>query len=265
MSAKGFVGAALASALELGVASPDDIIKHVTPDLLAAHLPRSLWARLFTACLGAARVDATLIVDTVGIPNLCEHVPLGVLWACLAELSTRALGGAVAAAPKHAMTGPGSKPLEIATPPPAQEPARSTPPPAPALGPSIPGFAAGSGSGSDDLVDERPTPSAPSRGRTPTSQRFRSSATGLGRGGSAAPAAPIVAAASAAQRRPQATATAADGSPLPGQRRVQTETQHFDAETDVGAEAGGDDWKSTLAVDDEQLVDWTAADDPARR
>lgn len=269
MSAKGFVGAALGSALELGVATPEDIIKHATPELLATHLPRSLWARLFTACLGAGRVEPALLVDTVGITNLCEHVPLEVLWVCLAEITTRALAGAgaTAAAPRRAMTGTSSRPLEIATPPPAHAP---TPPPpagspAPALGPSIPGIVATSGSDGEHPGEERSPPASLGRGRTPTSQRFRSSGTGIGRGGSTAPAAPIVATAPPAQRRPQATAAAPesvpDESPVVPPRRVQTETQHFDIETDVGA----DDWKSTLAVDEEQLVDWTSSDDSGRR
>ena len=50
---KAFFVAALSSALDLGIAVPDDVIRHVTPEILASYLPKPLWARLLTACLGA--------------------------------------------------------------------------------------------------------------------------------------------------------------------------------------------------------------------
>ena len=92
MNLKGFFVDALASALDLGIGRPEDIIKHVTPDVLATHLPRPLWARLLTACLGAPKVGATLIVETIGIPNLCEHVPSAIIWGCIADIAHRSLG-----------------------------------------------------------------------------------------------------------------------------------------------------------------------------
>ena len=49
MNLKSFLDTALSQALELGMGSPDDVIRHVTPELLATHLPRPLWARLLTA------------------------------------------------------------------------------------------------------------------------------------------------------------------------------------------------------------------------
>jgi hypothetical protein len=95
------------------------------------------------------------------------------------------------------------------------------------------------------------------------SQRFRQSNTGIGRLGSATSA-----------RRPQAQATPSSSSsssspasetPLererggaaPRAKRGQTEAD-FDLETFVG---GKDDWKNALAVEDEQLVEWSASDE----
>src|SRR5690242_9742888 len=83
---------ALSGALDGGLATPDDVLKHVTPDVLAAHLPRALWAKLLRACLDAPRVDAALIVKTLGIPDLCAAVPGTVLWSIVADVATRALG-----------------------------------------------------------------------------------------------------------------------------------------------------------------------------
>ncbi|HEX7839790.1 MAG TPA: hypothetical protein VF469_20080, partial [Kofleriaceae bacterium] len=99
MNLKAFFVAALSSALDLGIATPDDVLRHVTPDVLAIHLPRPLWARLLTACVGAPHVDALLVVETIGVPNLCEHIPAPVIWSCIEELAHRALGGVVVAAP----------------------------------------------------------------------------------------------------------------------------------------------------------------------
>jgi hypothetical protein len=50
-----------------------------------------------------------------------------------------------------------------------------------------------------------------------------------------------------------------DRSAPPRAKRGQTESD-FDLETYVG---GKDDWKNALAVEDEQLVDWSAADETA--
>ena len=85
--------------------------------------------------------------------------------------------------------------------------------------------------------------------RQPTQQRFRQSGTGSGIG-------------RLASRRPQAAMQ-------PLARRGQTEAE--DAEADSGT-GKGEDWRNTLAVEDEQLVDWqsseetlTVADDEPKR
>lgn len=257
MNIKAFFVASLSSALDLGIAVPDDVLRHVTPDVLAAHLPRPLWARLLTACVGAPRVDAQLVVETIGVPNLCEHVPAPIIWACLEELALRALGGVVIAAPGPAaaassrpnFSATASRPIPLPTPPPPAE-TRPTPPPMPAaVGPIIPAPAPGDGDGE-------------ARSRLAPSQRFRQSSTGIGR------------LAANNTRRPQApapvppppepaidpaagVASRAAGAP-PRVKRGQTESDYIDSETFVG---GKDDWKNALAVEDEQLVDWSASDE----
>ena len=271
MNLKAFFVAALQSALDLGVATPDDVLKHVTPDVLAQHLPRPLWARLFTACLGAPRVDAQLVIETIGVPNLCEHVPAPLIWACLAEIGNRSLGretedAPILLRPKSATTPPPppqtpgrNKPLTAPPPDVIARPGTLTP--APKVGPAIPPPSVtpvGTGTQSlQDIVaeleaeasrDDRPSTSPPSRVRQPTQQRFRQSNTGTGGIGRLA------------SRRPQAAMA-------PTARRGQTESE--DAEADSGK---GEDWRNTLAVEDEQLVDWqsseetlTVADDEPKR
>ena len=78
---RAFFATTLARALELGVATPDDLLVHATPDVLSLHLPRGEWQKLLAACLAAPRTDARLVVETITVPVLCEHVPLPILWA----------------------------------------------------------------------------------------------------------------------------------------------------------------------------------------
>jgi len=100
---------AIGGALEHGLAVPDDVLKHVTPDVLAAHLPRSLWAKLLGACLAAPRVDSRLVVDTIGIVDLCANVPGGILWNIVQDVAMRALGRGLVSAPPPALAGDGAR------------------------------------------------------------------------------------------------------------------------------------------------------------
>jgi hypothetical protein len=254
LNIKAFFVDALTSALETGIGTPDDIVRHVTPEVLAKHLPRPLWARLFTACLGAPRVDATLVVETIGVPNFCEHLPAPIIWACLAEIGARSLGKVpditVAPAPLP-NTASGGVRSSVLAPPPDERPT-----PAPsivatpvAIGPSIPAPTptAAADQPLADLITELEQDgggeprAATLRPRSPTAGRFRQSNTGLQRLGTS--------------RRPQAVATPAptpSASPRP--RREPTE-----AEPDVVTN-GGDKDRGDISVDDSQLVDWQATD-----
>lgn len=269
---KAFFVASLQSALDLAIATPDDILKHVTPDVLSTYLPRPLWARLFTACLGAPKVDAQLVVETIGVPNLCEHVPAPLIWACLSEIGNRSLGRKVDDAPIVLA------PRSLASPPPPPQPSSHgqpltapppdviTPPaspfaPPPKLGPSIPApSATPAGTGTTSLADivaeleaegtrdDRPSSSSPSRVRTPTQQRFRQSQTGIGR-----------LAQQSGARRPQAAAQpATPATPARSPRRGETEVEEAEVETSVNR---GDDWRNAIAVEEEQLVDWQASEE----
>jgi hypothetical protein len=257
---KGFFVTALSSALELGLATSEDVLHHVTPDVLATHLPRPLWARLITACVGASRVDATLVVETIGVPNLCEHVPLTILWTCISEIGTRALSGT--ASPRVVVS------LSPPPPPTASSPALAPPPPA-TVGPNIPAPATGPGGEPHAALvaeleaDDRANPGAPIRARpSPTRPPFRQTTTGIGR---------------LANKRPQANAPETPATPpaVPPAasgldtmtergpaaaarppRRGQTEADSFEIETNVSREP-------IVPVDDEQLVDWSASEETA--
>jgi len=261
MNLKGFLVDALTSALELGIGMPDDVVRHVTPDVLAAHLPRPLWARLFTACLGAARVDAQLVIETLGIPNLCEHVPSTIMWACIAEIGARSLGNAAAVTPAASVviatpapapvsapvssvtattTAIGSGPARAAVlaPPPDERPPAPAPAPPPrVVGPSIPAPATVTGPESlADVISEIESADAaePRLGlrsqRPAAGSRFRQSSTSTGRLG--------------ATRRPVAASSSSPTPTTANTRRGQTEVES-DFEPDP-----------TINRSDDELVEW---------
>ncbi|MBA3542745.1 MAG: hypothetical protein H0T79_24220 [Deltaproteobacteria bacterium] len=253
MNIKGFFVTALSSSLDLGIATCDDVVRHVTPEILAAHLPRPLWARLLTACVGAARVDAQLVVETIGVPNLCEHIPGSIIWGCLEEIGARALGQTYVAAvaspvptPIAASSSRPVVPLAMTPPPEVNLPPTATQPsPTVAMGPDIPAPTSNIAELFNDAAEDRP--SALGRTRSPTQQRFRQSSTGIGR-------------LAASARRPQASAAAP--APLadePRSRRSGTESEADSIVTE--AAQVNDDWKAALAVEDEQLVDWAGSEE----
>jgi hypothetical protein len=262
---KAFLGEALGSALELGIGTPDDVMRHVSPDVLAACLPRPLWARLFTASLGAPRVDAQLVVETIGVPNLCEHVPTHIIWACVSEIAARSLGGsytAPAIMTRASLTTSGSSPsIAVTTQTPSPPFGVLAPPPA-AIETAATATAASGGPALPpvnplaDLITELESddrPITPTRARTPTGQRFRQSNTGIGAGrlGATTPPQP---------RRPQAQAIPPATPTSPSRpRRTGTDVEEPESEA-TSTEWRGNGASREIAVDDSQLVDWKSTE-----
>jgi hypothetical protein len=261
MSITRFFIDALGGALELGMATPEDVLRHATPEVLAQHLPRPLWAKLLGACLSAPRTDAKLVVDTIGVTDLCTHVPAPILWACLAEIGTRALGKSlIASAPAPAAAAG----LAVGTSPgtPAQSQNQSQnqtqtqvqltrAPTGPVVSTHAPLRAR----------TEPPAPLGappPVGGRAPTASPLGRPATSPGNGRRAG----------ASTRRPQAVAVppppkGARATPASPRRGTSAAEADFEIDTDVSG-----DWKKPEAVvvdivDDDQLVDWTSAEETA--
>jgi hypothetical protein len=86
-----FLYEVLSSGLDLAMITPEDVLAHVTPEVLAHHLPIVLKAKLLQASLNAERMTPSLVVDVVGIEALVEHAPLTILWACVRVCAARQL------------------------------------------------------------------------------------------------------------------------------------------------------------------------------
>src|SRR4051812_26394203 len=110
MSIPDFLTDVLESALDQGIGTPSDVLRHATPEELSKHLPRSVWKQLITAALGASRTDARLVVDTVTIATICKHLPSPIVWNCVAELGGRTPSQPLVAPPPggRASTQPGA-------------------------------------------------------------------------------------------------------------------------------------------------------------
>lgn len=86
-----FLADTIASGLDLGQLTTDDVLRHVTAEVLAHHLPTPLKTQLLAAALKADSMTSTLVVQTIGVQALAEHVPVPILWACVAEAARRSL------------------------------------------------------------------------------------------------------------------------------------------------------------------------------
>ncbi|HEY5950198.1 MAG TPA: hypothetical protein VIV40_32100 [Kofleriaceae bacterium] len=244
MNIKAFFVEALTSALDLKIGTPADVLRHVTPDVLALHLPRPLWARLLTACLGAPRVDPQLVVETIGIANLCEHIPAAMIWGCIAEFGARALGKEPDVATPNVSLAKTPSGRNILAPPPDVNNAPTATGAPVAIGPNVPTPppTAAVNQPLADVITELENDDRSARPRSPTAQRFRQSNTGVARGLSNS-------------RRPQAVAPPTT-LPRPTGRRGGTEVS---AEPEPPTSVDTGEWGAKeIAVDDSQLVEWQA-------
>ena len=80
-----WIAVLLEEGLRLGVLSPEDILRHMTPAVLATDLPPTLVASVLQAGLDGNRFEPVVVVQTLGAEQLAEHMPLPLLWSCLED------------------------------------------------------------------------------------------------------------------------------------------------------------------------------------
>ena len=87
-----FLERALASGVDCGLLSAADILRFVSADVLAHHLPNGLKTKLLKAALSAKEMTPELVVSTLGTVAIAANVPTNVVWECVADAAKRALG-----------------------------------------------------------------------------------------------------------------------------------------------------------------------------
>lgn len=87
-----FLETAIASGLDYGMVSEEEVLVELTPEILAEYLPVPLKAALLRACFEAEKVDPELVVRTLGVGSLAEHSPIPELWKIVSAAGLRAAG-----------------------------------------------------------------------------------------------------------------------------------------------------------------------------
>lgn len=87
----------LTSSLDLGLQSPDGLLEHATPAILAEHLPRERLAAVLAGALESGVMSAQHVVDTVGSSAIAAALPDEVAWPSVADAALRS--GLARAAP----------------------------------------------------------------------------------------------------------------------------------------------------------------------
>jgi hypothetical protein len=75
---------ALVAGLATGQITAKDIVRHVDAKVLAHSLPDDLTQKLLEASLAAGTMTPELVIDTLGIASVTDHVPPHIVWACVA-------------------------------------------------------------------------------------------------------------------------------------------------------------------------------------
>lgn len=78
------------SGLSEKILGPNDVLDHVTPDLLAQHLPADVMGRILKASLNAGAMTPDRVLETATPEVLAAHIPHDVLWTCIARAAERA-------------------------------------------------------------------------------------------------------------------------------------------------------------------------------
>ena len=89
----------LEEALQLEIMDPSHVVKHTTPEAMAADLPRELLSEVLAAGLDAGNFDPPLVVEVVRPNNFSEYHAFSLLWDCVEDAANQKLLGGEAALP----------------------------------------------------------------------------------------------------------------------------------------------------------------------
>jgi hypothetical protein len=80
----------LAAALDNDIMTPEDVLHHVSPEILAAHLPPDVMSNVLASSLKAGVMTAEVILQTAGPDVLSRYIPPNILWSSIQAASRRA-------------------------------------------------------------------------------------------------------------------------------------------------------------------------------
>lgn len=80
----------LKAGLEESIFGPAHLMSHLTPELLAEHLPAEVMSRVLSTALQSGTMTPEGILASATPEVLSQHLPHDVLWACVTEAAERA-------------------------------------------------------------------------------------------------------------------------------------------------------------------------------
>ncbi len=77
------------SGLEFEIFGPSEILDHVTPEVMANHLPPAVMSQVLQLSLSAGAMTPEGVLETVNPDLLARHIPHEVLWKCVVEAAEK--------------------------------------------------------------------------------------------------------------------------------------------------------------------------------
>ena len=75
--------------LEEEIFGARDVLDHVSPEVLAKHMPAELLGQVLDAALSASSMTPERVLETLDPAALARHIPLPLLWACVTAAAER--------------------------------------------------------------------------------------------------------------------------------------------------------------------------------
>jgi len=79
----------LQAGLEEEIFGATQVLAHVTPDVMAHHLPPEVLSAVLEASLAAGSMTPDRVLETLTAEVLAQHIPHDVLWKCVADAAER--------------------------------------------------------------------------------------------------------------------------------------------------------------------------------
>jgi len=77
------------SGLTENIFGPSEVLTHVTPEVMANHLPADVMTKVLQKSLAAGAMTPDGVLETLSPKVLSEHIPLPVLWKCVSEAAEK--------------------------------------------------------------------------------------------------------------------------------------------------------------------------------